>query len=92
MLIENPIKHFIDEPVDLARNPFTRTTRIDCDKLFATESVNYSEKLIASRRCDVCQELYNKVVSELEKDGWDDVSIGDEQKLIELNPLITPIE
>ena len=45
-----------------------------------------------SRRCDVCQELYNKVVSELEKDGWDDVSIGDEQKLIELNPLITPIE
>ena len=92
MIIENPIRHFIDEPADLARNPFTRTTRIDCDKLFTTESVNYSEKLIAPRRCDVCQELYHKVVLELEKDGWDDVAFEDEQKLTELNPLITPIE
>ena len=31
MLISSPIKHYWDEAPDIARNPFQRTTRIDCD-------------------------------------------------------------
>ena len=88
-LINNPLKHFIDEPADLARNPFERTTRIDCDKLFITENVRYDDALIATRRSDVCQELFDNVLAELEQDGWEDISIENEQELAQLNPLIT---
>lgn len=92
MLVANPTKHFIDEQPDSNRNPFSRTTRIDCDKLFSTEKVNYSDALLTTRRCDICQELYDNIITELETDGWTDVPINNEAELIRLNPLITPIE
>lgn len=92
MLVNNPIKHFIDEKPDSTRNPFSRTTRIDCDKLFSTEKVNYSDALLTSSRCDICQELHDNIVTELEADGWADVPIDNETELIKLNPLITLIE
>lgn len=92
MLINNPLRHFIDELVNIERNPFSRTTRIDCDKLFSTWKVSYGDGLLATRRHDVCQALYDDVLAELEQDGWEDVAIENEREIAELNPLITFIE
>ncbi len=89
MLIHNPMRHFVDEPADVTRNPFRRTNRIDCDKLFTTTAVSYDDAMLTTRRRDVCQELFDAVIAELEQDGWDDVNLGDEQVLAQLNPLIT---
>ena len=91
MLINNPLKPFIDEPADIRRNPFSRTTRIDCDKLFSTEKVKYDDALLATRRRDVCEELYDAVTAELEQDGWENVAIDDGNKLVSLNQMITRI-
>lgn len=95
MLINNPLKHFVDEQADIKRNPFLHATRIDCDKLFATENVSYDDALLAIRRCDICQDLYDDVVAELKQDGWENVTLKDERDLADLNSLITyrePVE
>ena len=92
MLLKNPLKHYVDEYANVARNPFKRTTRIDCDKLFSTKKVNYSKKMCATVRADVCQELYDDVISELKQDGWLDIPISDEKQLANINPLITYTE
>lgn len=39
MLSGRLLKHFVDENADISRNPFKRATRIDCDKIFYTDSV-----------------------------------------------------
>lgn len=82
--------HYIDEPADIRRNPFGRTSRIDCDKLFITSSVRCDGGLKTTSRPDVCQELYDDVKHELTSDGYITVSIN-EDELVNLNYLITKI-
>ena len=90
-MLGNPIfSHYIDEPADISRNPFTRTSRIDCDKLFVTESVRYDDGLKTTSRPDVCQSLYDSVKSELVADGYQTIPIN-ENELVSLNYLITRI-
>lgn len=90
MLIHSPTRHFVDEPADISRNPFQRTTRIDCDKIFTTTSVQYDDRLKTSLRPDICQELYDSVLMELSADGYVKVAI-DEDKLTHINSLITKV-
>lgn len=90
MLGSNVMTHYVDEPADISRNPFIRTSRIDCDKFFVTSSVCYDDKLKTTSRPDVCQELYDDVKCELATDGYVIVPI-DEDKLVTLNHLITKI-
>lgn len=90
MLASRRFKHFIDEQSDVSRNPFQRTTRIDCDKVFTTKSVQYGDGLKTNRRPDVCQELYDMVVEEVNKDGYDSIEMN-EDELIRINPLIVKI-
>lgn len=59
MLGSAKFRHYIDEPADISRNPFSRTSRIDCDKFFVTESVRYGDGLKTTSRPDVCQDLYD---------------------------------
>ena len=84
MLGSRVIRHYVDEPADLNRNPFSRTSRIDCDKFFVTTSVGYDEKLKTTSRPDVCDELYDNVKNEL-------AILVNEDELVTLNALITKV-
>jgi hypothetical protein len=90
MLGSNVIAHYVDEQADILRNPFVRTSRIDCDKFFVTSSVRYDDGLKTTSRPDVCQELYDDVKHELETDGYRTISLNEEE-LVVLNYLITKI-
>ena len=90
MLTGNQMQHYYDELADISRNPFQRTTRIDCDKLFITNTVKYADALKTTTRPDVCMDLYNAILKELNTDGYTNINI-DENILQNLNPLITPI-
>ena len=90
MLCGNQMQHYYDEKADISRNPFQRTTRIDCDKLFITNTVEYADGLKTTKRTDVCIALYNAVLKELNADGYINISV-DENVLQNLNSLITPI-
>lgn len=90
MLNKNPMQHYVDEQPDISRNPFERLTRIDCDKLFTTDTVRYHHRMLTNNRTDVCQDLYDEVVNVLMEDGHQTVRIN-EDELLELNFLITRI-
>lgn len=90
MLINDIISHYCDEQPDINRNPFNKTTRIDCDELFVTESVKYDLRLRTDSRPDVCKELYDNVIKELEIDGYKRIKIN-ESELLKLNLLITKL-
>ena len=87
MIGSNLIKHYCDELPDISRNPFQHATRIDCDKLFVTENVQYDSRLRTTTRPDVCQDLFAEVLSELIEDGYLQNQINEHQ-LQQLNPLI----
>ncbi len=87
MLINNPMQHYHDEQPDLARNPFTRTTRIDCDKLFSTHTVTYDDQMRTTNRPDVCDDLFAKMELELLTDGYQNININ-EDKLKILNRFV----
>lgn len=90
MLSSTLFKHFVDEDADISRNPFQRTTRIDCDKIFVTDSVQYDDRLKTTTRPDICQELYNTVIGELNADGYATIKMN-EDELISINPMITKL-
>ena len=90
MLGSRVIRHYVDEPADLNRNPFSRTSRIDCDKFFVTTSVGYDEELKTTSRPDVCDELYDNVKNELAADGYITILVN-EDELVTLNALITKV-
>ena len=90
MLGSRVVRHYVDEPADLNRNPFSRTSRIDCDKFFVTTSVEYDEKLKTTSRPDVSDELYESVKRELAADGYITILVN-EDELITLNALITKV-
>lgn len=79
MLTSTLLKHFVDEVADSSRNPFQRTTRIDCDKLFSTKSVQYDDSLKTTIRPDVCPELYSKVITELSSDGYAVINLNEDE-------------
>lgn len=87
MLISNPMKHYHDEDPDLERNPFKRTTRIDCDKLFLTYTVTYDAKLKTETRADVCDELFNIIEQKFSYNEYEKIDVN-ESNLKTLNSLI----
>ena len=87
MLISSPIKHYWDEAPDIARNPFQRTTRIDCDKEFVTFNVCYDDRLKTVTRPDVCGDVMAHIDTELICDGYISNKIA-ESDLLALNNLI----
>lgn len=87
MLVNNTMRHYWDEAPDIERNPFRHTTRIDCDKTFGTETVSYDDELKTTSRPDICKELFDKVLVELEKDGYPRIAL-DEDELRRINHLI----
>lgn len=87
MLSRKMFKHYVDEEAAASRNPFQRTTRIDCDKIFTTEKVLYNDRLKTTIRPDVCQELFEEVMEELNSDGYEEIPMNEEE-LVGINSLI----
>lgn len=87
MLTRKICNHYVDEKADITRNPFQRTTRIDCDKTFSTSGVRYDERLKTAVRPDVCRELYDDVIKELYADGYDKITVN-ETELLSINHLV----
>lgn len=85
MLGSSLFQHYVDEAADAARNPFAHTTRIDCDKLFTTSSIQYDDSMKTTTRTDVCQELYDLVKKELAADGYQTFSLN-EDEMVSINP------
>lgn len=75
----NPVNNFIDEFPDENRNPFTKHTRIDCDKL------------LTSIRRDICKELYNELEFKIKNIDISIVKVI-EKDLIMLNKFIRFID
>lgn len=90
MLIQGTMKHYCDEQPDITRNPFKHATRIDCDKLFATNTVKYDLRMRTDCRADICQSLYDDVLKELNEDGYARINMN-EVELKGLNHYITDI-
>lgn len=90
MLTGTQMTHYRDEQPDITRNPFQRPTRIDCDKVFATSSVEYSDGLKTTNRPDVCDSLFRAVLTELNKDGYSTVNVN-ETELEKLNVMVTTV-
>lgn len=90
MLDNSTMVHYVDEPADITRNPFSHTSRIDCDKFFITTSVTYHDGLKTPSRPDVCQELYDTVKSELIADGYNTIAVN-ESELVSINSLINKL-
>lgn len=90
MLASGVFRHYCDEAPDIRRNPFEKTTRIDCDKLFVTEKVRYDDGLKTALRPDVCQELFDAVLTELNADGYVTIPIN-EDELADRNAFITKV-
>lgn len=91
MLISNPINHYWDETPDISRNPFQKTTRIDCDKEFVTSNVRYDDRLKTTRRPNVSHEVMTHIKEELICDGYISNMIA-ENDLLSLNHLIYKIQ
>lgn len=68
-----------DEKPDLTKNPFTRTTRIYCNKLFSTYTVTYDVKRKITNRLAVCDDLFSKMEQELLTDGYQDIDINEDE-------------
>ena len=77
MLNSEIIKHYCDEKPDITRNPFTRTTRIDCDKTFSSQQVKYDEKLLTNLRSDICVDLFEQIKKELMCEGYQEISLNE---------------
>lgn len=76
ILINNTMAQYHDEKPDLTKNPFTRTTRIDCNKLFSTYTVTYDVQMKITNRLDVCDDLFSKMEQELLTYGYQDININ----------------
>lgn len=58
-------KKRITEKADITRNPFNNETIIDCDKNFILIGTSINLNARTSNRPDVCKELYDSVLCEL---------------------------
>lgn len=87
LITHNVIRHFWDETPDIRRNPFKSETRIDCDKLFATSTIAYDDRLKTTVRPDVCADVMYHVDEELALDGYVEHNV-DGEDFESLNSLV----
>lgn len=60
MLIDGTVKNYIMEKKNPDRNPFKKTTLIDCDKIFRVKNVRINLSLLTDPR-NICKDLHKKV-------------------------------
>ena len=84
----NPMNNYHDEIPDKNRNPFSKPTRIDCDKLFNSYTVNYDSAMLTTTRRDVSDDLYKILIGKLSLVTISEIDL-DENDLVYLDPLIS---
>lgn len=84
-----PFYRIIEKP-NINRNPFRRTTLIDCDKLFLTDNVRISNSLLAEDRKDVCDDLFEDIKS-LTNRPTIEKHLLESEILVKLNPKIRKV-
>ena len=90
MLINNTVRNFIKENPDPNRNPFKRTTLIDCDKLFLVDGVRIDLSLRTCPISCICESLYRDVSTRVMIDGCC-IEKLDIAQLLCVNPMISKI-
>ena len=88
MLINRTMRHYVDEPPDISRNPFTKLSRIDCDKAFKSARLKYGLELRTKLRTDICDELMKVIDDEIARDGFDTIILNEADMML-LNPYIS---
>lgn len=89
--VRHKLKHYYVENVDIARNPFSHKTLIDCDKLFYLTGVLMDDGMKTTVRSNVCDELFQNILTELNADGYRRIVL-DSVACTELNDLVTLVE
>lgn len=87
MLDNTPIKNFIDEIPNKLRNPFKKTTRIDCDKSFNTLNVEYSVELLTEIRKDISKDVHNTINAMIDYNNISIIKVN-EDELVSINKYI----
>ncbi|MBI0110742.1 hypothetical protein [Lactobacillus sp. W8093] len=77
------LNHYLVEEPNSSRNPFVRTSLIDCDKRFNIKHVLISEDILTKSRRDVSAQLFQEIKSEID----DEECVDNEIDRIELNKL-----
>lgn len=73
------LNHRVIEDANIKRNPFNHKSLIDCDKLFLCQNINIPDIFLTSKRRDVCSDLYDDIIDELNEDGFDIISLSTEE-------------
>ncbi|TDL34587.1 hypothetical protein E2R51_02395 [Jeotgalibacillus sp. S-D1] len=64
-----PLQRICEEP-DINRNPFLKTSLIDCDKGFSFQGVNFPLALVTPKRDKVCEDLFYNIQNKIEHDSF----------------------
>lgn len=83
----HPIHHIIESP-DINRNPFTKVSIIDCDKMLISTGIMFPIVLRTNRRPDICEDLYQQIMQESSYSGK---IVLDTQWLLSLNSALCVI-
>ncbi|MFL2124079.1 hypothetical protein ACEN4K_03885 [Marinilactibacillus psychrotolerans] len=75
---------YIEENIDSTRNPFTRKTLIACDYYFPLDDIHVDSSLLATVRRNVCQELYDNVITKIKHDKFREQPVS-KKHLLKLN-------
>ncbi|MGZ9414298.1 hypothetical protein [Mycoplasma sp. 5370] len=82
------ITNYHKEVPNIKRNPFTKATLIDLDKVFITSKVKYDDRMKTEIRSNISDDLFNDLKNKL-KDSQINIINLNEQELKLLNKLIT---
>lgn len=85
------LQHRIIESKDPTRNPFNHKTLIDCDKLFKLNKIVIPDSLLTTTRRNICNELFNKIDTELKMDGYE-TKVMDSVMVKSVNPRVNLVE
>lgn len=77
--------NYVVENADLNHNPFKHESLIDCDKLFRIKGCDIDDNVIARRRRDVSDDLYERIKKTNPDKHIEDIDID---LLKQLNPSI----
>ena len=85
LIKDKPPYQFIVERPNSSRNPFKKTTTIDCDKSFCISNVTISRDLLAWR--NICTELFDAISNKIKHSAFYQVVL-DPKQLSNINPYI----
>ncbi|AEB29601.1 hypothetical protein CAR_c09080 [Carnobacterium sp. 17-4] len=81
---------YIEESNNINRNPFTWPTLIGCDYAFEMKDIHVDRSLLARKRRDVCEELYEEISLKIKHDSFF-YELMNEIELLSLNRSLSKV-